>query len=58
VGPPGHTRYRVLWGDPFRGLTQEIVEAHDPDEALALAAERRPELARPRTALVVGPTAR
>ena len=37
----------MLWGDPFRGVTQEIVEAHDVNEALVLAHERRPELVRP-----------
>jgi hypothetical protein len=40
----------VLWGDPFKGLDQVIVEAHDPDEALVHAHELRPELPRPRTA--------
>lgn len=47
-------RFRVLWGDPFKGMTQEIVEAFDVDEALVVAHERRPELPRPRTALLVG----
>jgi hypothetical protein len=47
--------FRVLWGDPFKGLTQEIVLAHDVDEALVRAHELRPDLPRPRTAyLVVG----
>ena len=46
-------RFRVLRGDPFKGMTQEIVEAFDRDEALVLAHERRPELPRPRTALLV-----
>lgn len=45
--------FRVLWGDPFRGMIQEIVEAHDPDEALVVANARRPELARPRVAFLV-----
>jgi hypothetical protein len=43
----------VLWGDFNRGLDQEIVEAFDADEALTIAHERRPELVRPRTALLV-----
>ncbi|MGH9020086.1 MAG: hypothetical protein ACRDV0_03605 [Acidimicrobiales bacterium] len=43
----------MTWGDPFRGLDQELVEAHDADEALTLAHERRPELPRPRTAFLV-----
>ena len=46
-------RFRVLWGDPFKGMTQEIVEAFDADEALVTAHERRPDLARPRVALLV-----
>jgi hypothetical protein len=41
----------VLWGDPFKGMTQVIVEAHDPDEALVIAHELRPELPRPRVAI-------
>jgi hypothetical protein len=44
-----------MWGDPFRGLTQELVEAFDVDEALNLAHERRRELPRPTTAFLVGP---
>ena len=52
-GAPARTSFRVLWGDPFHGLTQEIVDAHDADEALVLAHERRPELPMPRTAFVV-----
>jgi hypothetical protein len=43
----------VLWGDPFKGLDQEIVTAYDVEEALNIAHERRPDLARPRTALFV-----
>ena len=46
----GPRRFRVLWGDPSKGLDQVIVEAHDPDEALVRAHELRPELPRPRTA--------
>jgi hypothetical protein len=41
----------VIWGDPFKGMTQVIVEAHDADEALVLAHELHPELPRPRVAL-------
>lgn len=51
--PRGSHLFRVIWGDPFRGLTQEIVTAFDVDEALVVAHERRPELPRPRTALLV-----
>jgi hypothetical protein len=36
-------------------MTQEIVEAHDADEALVVAHERRPDLARPRVAFMVTP---
>jgi hypothetical protein len=50
VSLSGPKRFRVLWGDPFKGLDQVIVEAHDPDEALVHAHELRPELPRPRTA--------
>ncbi|MDE3064653.1 MAG: hypothetical protein KGJ36_03165 [Acidobacteriota bacterium] len=49
--------FRVLWGDPFRGVVQEVVEAHDADEALTLAAQRRPDLPRPRTAYLASPSA-
>lgn len=45
--------FRVIWGDPFRSLTQEIVTAHDVDEALVIAHERRPELACPQVAFLV-----
>lgn len=48
-------RFRVLWGDPRHGLVQEIVEAHDREGALVEAAERRPELPRPRVAFLVSP---
>ncbi len=51
--PRGSHRFRVIWGDPFRGLTQEIVTAFDVDEALVVGHERRPELPRPRTAFLV-----
>lgn len=53
MGPAARSTFRVTWGDPFRGLDQELVEAHDADEALTLAHERRPELPRPRTAFLV-----
>ena len=47
--------WRVVWGTLLRpGFTQEVVEAHDLDEALALGAARRPELFRPTTAFLVG----
>lgn len=50
----GRVTFRVIWGDFFLGMTQELVDAFDVEEALVLAHERRPELARPRTALMVG----
>jgi len=53
MGTAAPRRFRVLWGDPFKGMTQEIVEAFDLDEALVVAHERRPELPRPRTAFLV-----
>jgi hypothetical protein len=56
VSPSGPITFRVIWGDPFHGLTQEFVEAHDVGEALTLAHERRPELPRPRTAYPAGST--
>jgi hypothetical protein len=34
-------------------MIHELVEAHDVDEALVIAHERRPDLERPRTAFVV-----
>jgi hypothetical protein len=37
-------------------LTQEIVEAHDVNEALVIAHERRPDLVMPRTAYLVTTT--
>ncbi len=47
--------WRVMWGSIARpGFTQEIVEAFDAEEALQIAHERRPELMRPRVALLVG----
>lgn len=48
--------FRVIWGDPYRGLSQELVEAYDVDQALVIAHERRPELPRPRTAFLVSMT--
>lgn|GEM_PF-397250 len=54
MSPFGPYLFRVIWGDPFRGLTQLIVEAHDPDEALVMASEKRPDLPRARTAYLVG----
>ncbi|HSN03216.1 MAG TPA: hypothetical protein VLS91_07005 [Acidimicrobiales bacterium] len=46
-------RFRVLWGDPMRGLEQVIVDAHDLDEALVTAHELRPDLARPRVGFLI-----
>jgi hypothetical protein len=43
----------VVWGDFSHGMTQEIVEAFDVDEALTVARERHPEFERPRTAFIV-----
>jgi hypothetical protein len=37
-------------------MNQEFVAAHDVDEALILAHERRPELERPRVAFLVTAT--
>jgi hypothetical protein len=56
VSPPGLHRFRVIWGDLYRGMEQELVVAHDADEALVIAHERRPELARPRTAFLINST--
>jgi hypothetical protein len=56
--PVGRVTFRVIWGDPFRGITQELVEAFDAEEALVIAHERRPELARPRAAFMVGESPR
>ena len=53
MSPTGRFLFRVVWGDPFKGMTQELVEAFDVDEALVGAHERRPELPRPRTAYLV-----
>ncbi len=50
----GPFQWRVLWGSILRpGFTQEIVEAYDLDEALTVAAQRRPELFRPKVAFLV-----
>jgi hypothetical protein len=56
VSLDGLHQFRVVWGDPFRGMNQEFVAAHDVDEALILAHERRPELERPRVAFLVTST--
>jgi len=56
VTPAGSHRFRVIWGNPFRDVTQEIVTAHDVDEALVRAHEHRPDLPRPRTAFLVEET--
>ena len=53
MSPTGRFLFRIVWGEPFKGMTQELVEAFDVDEALATAHERRPELPRPRTAYLV-----
>jgi len=45
-------KFRVLWGDPFKGMSQVIVEAHDADEALVEAQALHPEFPRPRVALI------
>jgi hypothetical protein len=37
-------------------MIQELVDAHDVDEALVIAHERRPDLERPRTAFIVNDT--
>jgi len=50
--------FRVTWGDPFRGFTQELVVAYDVEQALVVAHEERPELPRPRTAYLVSLTSR
>ena len=51
----GPFQWRVVWGVLLRaGFDQEIVTAFDLEEALTIAAERRPELPRPRTAFLVG----
>ncbi len=54
-GAQGPYMWRVVWGSFLRpGFTQEIVEAYDVEQALTLAAERRPELFRPHVAFLVG----
>jgi len=53
VGPNGLFQFRVVWGDLSKGMSQEFVLAHDVDEALVIAHERRPDLERPRTAFLV-----
>jgi len=56
VAPEGPHRFRVIWGNPIRDVTQEIVTAYDVDEALVTAHERHPELPRPRAAFLIGET--
>ena len=52
--PVSTVKWRVVWGSVLRsGFTQEIVDAHDADEALAIAGDRRPELFRPTMAFLV-----
>jgi hypothetical protein len=49
----GPWSWTVTWGTLLRsGFVVEHVVAYDADEALVLAAERRPELPRPRTAFL------
>ncbi len=45
--------FRVIWGDFRKGMEQQLVMAFDPEEALVVASELRPELPRPRIALLV-----
>ncbi|HET9090588.1 MAG TPA: hypothetical protein VFN54_09915 [Acidimicrobiales bacterium] len=47
-------RFRVLWGDPFHGLDQVVVDAYDLDEAFVTAHELRPDLLRPRVGFLIG----
>jgi hypothetical protein len=50
---PGPWTWTVTWGSVLRaGFTIERVIAWDKDEALVLAAARRPELPRPRVAFL------
>jgi len=46
--------FRVIWGDFRKGMEQQLVMAFDPEEALVVASELRPELPRPRVAILVG----
>jgi hypothetical protein len=51
--PDGPWSWLVVWGTIGRGgLVVEEVTAFDSDEALVLAGERRPDLARPRVAFL------
>jgi hypothetical protein len=53
-GDPGPWTWVVTWGVLARpGLVVEHVIAWDADEALVIAAERRPDLVRPTVALLV-----
>jgi len=54
VRPSGPVQFRVIWGDPAKGMAQEVVEAFDVDEALVRAHGRRPDLPRPRVAFLMG----
>jgi hypothetical protein len=52
--PDLRAEWLVTWGVLARsGFVVEHVEAYDADEALAIAAQRHPELERPRVALLV-----
>jgi hypothetical protein len=55
VGPH---RFIVTWGRMGRhDFAADVVRAWDPDEALVIAAERHPELPRPRVAVLAADTA-
>jgi hypothetical protein len=53
-GGTGPLHWLVTWGVLARsGFVVEHVDAFDADEALTIAAQRHPELERPRVALLV-----
>lgn len=56
MGSVGPRQFRVIWGDFSHGMTQEIVEAFDVNEALVIAHEHRPDLERPRMAFEIDET--
>jgi len=50
---PGPWRWLVTWGVPGRpGWHSMVVEAFDAEDAMVLGAESRPDLPRPRIALL------
>ncbi len=52
-GVAGPHRFIVTWGRMGRfDFVAEVVEAWDPDDAMATAAELHPELPRPRVAVL------